>query len=164
MVKRWERISGRTAICIRKPGIPSENCEKILLRIFRFCSIVRTVQRNMKEEQRCFTESRASFLYSGTKLFFSPLYIKNRAWKGIRRLRCMSFLPSGSSCSLQRFRPFLYVLPEIDNFVVIGGIHQAGMQHEICCGFVDGHGYIVDLGDPHQGLDIRIMGLGRQRV
>lgn len=43
-------------------------------------------------------------------------------------------------------------------------IHERRCDKEICGGLIVGNGDIIDLGDPEKGLDIRVMGLGRQRV
>lgn len=58
----------------------------------------------------------------------------------------------------------LHRLFEIFHLMLIAGIHEGGMHQEICRCLVVGNRDIVNLGDPEQCLDIRIMWLRRQRI
>src|SRR5699024_2253886 len=63
------------------------------------------------------------------------------------------------SSLLHRFCSFFYILLKINYFVIIFFIHIQRSDHEICGSSVNSHGNIIDLGNPHQGFYIWVMGL-----
>ena len=64
----------------------------------------------------------------------------------------------------QRVRPVVDILLEVDDLMVVWLIHQLGLDHEIRCGFVVRHRYVVHLSDTEQSLHIRIVWCCRERI
>lgn len=56
------------------------------------------------------------------------------------------------------------MLFEIDYLMLVIAVHITGCDHKIRSRFIDGHWNIVDLGNSHQSLYIRIMRLRCQWI